>query len=298
MNTTSQQYMVALAQEGSITAAARRLGVSQSGLCSWLDSLEEQLGIKLVLRNRKGVILTPADQLYLNGSRRMLAVQQRTITALASLRNGERPFLKVAGTPGGGAQVFAQIFGAFTNRFPSVQLQFIESYNRKDLQLVEEGTADFALCSLPDPDVCQSTCLVKRRTELVVFLPNQYPMGYDASRVYSETELPVFPLQQLEGMPFMMPGEEMSYYPVLQQLFQCAGVFPKVIFQSSNTGILYQMVCRSCGAAILPRKMFSATDPVSPFSLRPKLYNHTCLIIRDDVEKTPAWNYLLELLSN
>ena len=185
MNTTSQQYMATLAQEGSITAAARRLGVSQSGLCSWLDSLEEQLGIKLVLRSRKGVILTPAGQLYLNGSRRMLAVQQRTITALASLRNRERPFLKVAGTPGGGAQVFAQIFGAFTNRFPSVQLQFIESYNRKALQLVEEGTADFALCSLPDPDVCQSTCLVKRRTELVVFLPNQYPMGYDASRVYA-----------------------------------------------------------------------------------------------------------------
>ena len=105
------------------------------------------------------------------------------------------------------------------------------------------------------------------------------------------------PLRRLADLPFMMPSEEMSYYPVLQQLFQHAGVHPKVIFQSSNTNILYQMVCNGYGAAIVPRRCFSPRDPVSPFSLRPRLYNYACLVFRSGAEKTAAWNYLLELLS-
>ena len=181
MNLTSQQYIIALAQEGSFTGAARRLGVSQPGLCGWLDNLEEQFGTRLVLRSRKGITLTPAGQIYLNGSRRMLSVQQRTAAALANLGGGEVPCLRVAGTPGGGAQIFARIFGAFTGRFPAVQLQFVESYNQEALRLVQEGNVDFALCSLPDPDACPAEHIVKRSSELIVVLPDQYPLGYDAS---------------------------------------------------------------------------------------------------------------------
>lgn len=257
MNLTSQQYIIALAQEGSFTGAARRLGVSQPGLCGWLDNLEEQLGTRLVLRSRKGITLTPAGQIYLNGSRRMLSVQQRTAAALANLGGGEVPCLRVAGTPGGGAQIFARIFGAFTGRFPAVQLQFVESYNQEALRLVQEGNVDFALCSLPDPDACPAEHIVKRSSELIVVLPDQYPLGYDASALTAGAELPGLPLRRLDDLPFMMPSEEMSYYPVLQQLFQHAGVHPKVIFQSSNTNILYQMVCNGYGAAIVPRRCFS-----------------------------------------
>lgn len=297
MNLTSQQYILALAQEGSFTAAARRLGVSQPGLCGWLDNLEAQLGTKLVLRSRKGITLTPAGQIYLNGSRRMLSVWQRTAAELSGLGGGEVSCLRVAGTPGGGAQVFARIFGAFTSRFPTVQLQFVESYNREALRLVQEGRVDFALCSLPDPDACPAEHLVKRSSELVVVLPDQYPLGYDASALTVNSELPALPLRRLDDLPFMMPTEEMSYYPVLQQLFRNAGIHPRVIFQSSNTNILYQMVCSGYGAAIVPRKCFSPRDPVSPFSLRPKLCNYACLVIRSGAEKTAAWNYLQELLS-
>lgn len=297
MNLTSQQYIIALVQEGSFTAAARRLGVSQPGLCGWLDNLEAQLGTKLVLRSRKGITLTPAGQLYLNGSRRMLSVWQRTAAALADLGGSEVSCLRVAGTPGGGAKVFARVFGTFTSRFPSVQLQFIESYNREALRLVQEGRADFALCSLPDPDACPAEHLVKRSSELIIVLPDQHPLGYDASALTAGSELPSLPLQRLDGLPFMMPSEEMSYYPVLQQLFRNAGIHPKIIFQSSNTNILYQTVCSGYGAAIIPRNCFSPRDPVSPFSLRPKLYNYACLVMRSGAEKTAAWNYLQELLS-
>ena len=297
MNLTSQQYIIALAQEGSFTGAARRLGVSQPGLCGWLDNLEAQLGTRLVLRSRKGITLTPAGQIYLNGSRRMLSVQQRTAAALANLGGGEVPCLRVAGTPGGGAQIFARIFGAFTGRFPAVQLQFVESYNQEALRLVQEGNVDFALCSLPDPDACPAEHIVKRSSELIVVLPDQYPLGYDASALTAGAELPGLPLRRLDDLPFMMPSEEMSYYPVLQQLFQHADVHPNVIFQSSNTNILYQMVYNGYGAAIVPRRCFSPRDPVSPFSLRPRLYNYACLVFRSGAEKTAAWNYLLELLS-
>lgn len=297
MNTTHQKYIVALAEAQSITKAAKQLGISQPTLSSWLDNIEAELGVPLVIRSKKCVSLTPAGRIYLEGAQRMLECQERMQGKLAQLHSGpSTECIRIAGTPNGGATVFSRIFSAMKMSYPAVQMRFIEGYNQTSIDLVRTGDADFAVCSTPDPEITGVDCYVKRKTELVVMAPRNSPIGYDASHLDVDSDFPYIELQQLEELPFLMPGSAMSYYNALVVLFQQAGISPNVIFQSSNTSVLYTMVRGGNGVAVLQRYFFSPSDDVSPYSLNPRLYNFSCIASKTGSRRTPAQEYAYRFL--
>ena len=65
MTTEQLQAFLTLAQEKRFVTAAKRLGMSQSGLSRQVQSLERELGTKLLVRTPRGVVLTDAGERYL-----------------------------------------------------------------------------------------------------------------------------------------------------------------------------------------------------------------------------------------
>ena len=57
-------YFTSIAEHGSISAAARALHMSQPPLSYAIDQLEAEIGVKLFVRSVKGIVLTPAGQLF------------------------------------------------------------------------------------------------------------------------------------------------------------------------------------------------------------------------------------------
>ncbi len=138
MNSTCQQYMIALAETGSITQAAKQLNISQPALSNWISTLENQLGLQLVIRSKQQLIFTPAGQIYLKGCYKMMQIRQRTYDQISSLMETEKGSLTVSGTPNSGALIFSAVFSLFQDKFPSIQLYFLEGYNRQTLQYIRE----------------------------------------------------------------------------------------------------------------------------------------------------------------
>lgn len=90
MNVTQLRALIAVAEVGSFTAAADFVGVTQSGLSQALAALEEALGVKLLLRQRRGVELTAFGERALVHARAALdyldAIRQEARDAM-----GRRP---------------------------------------------------------------------------------------------------------------------------------------------------------------------------------------------------------------
>jgi LysR family transcriptional regulator, transcriptional activator for dmlA len=109
---------------GSLTAAARELGLTPPAVSRRLALLESRLGVQLLNRTTRRISLTPEGDEYLSQARRILAdiadMEQQLSRAMAEPRG----LLRVNATLGFGRSHVAPVISRFCKTYPGVQVQF------------------------------------------------------------------------------------------------------------------------------------------------------------------------------
>jgi len=133
---------VAVAEELSFTRAARRLGLSQPQLSRAVAKLEAQLGVELLRRTTREVVLTEAGALLLNEG----------AAALAALERAYRRAQHRAGTPGGHVRVgwssgaagmrTSELLRAFSSRHPEITLELCHIQWADQVSAITDGRVD------------------------------------------------------------------------------------------------------------------------------------------------------------
>ncbi|MHB8234553.1 MAG: LysR family transcriptional regulator [Solirubrobacteraceae bacterium] len=122
--TRQVQYLVAVAEEGQMTAAAKRLGVAQPALSQAITQLENELAVKLVERHARGVRLTRDGAAFLLRARRALAAEADAIQTAGTLARESRTELLVgfAGAPP--PLTAPELFEALSSEHPQARFTF------------------------------------------------------------------------------------------------------------------------------------------------------------------------------
>ncbi|GAA2556235.1 LysR family transcriptional regulator [Winogradskya consettensis] len=171
VQTDSLDVFRTVARTGSITAAARALGFTQSAVSRQIAVLEGEVGERLFERVARGVVLTDAGNSLLPHAS---AVLDRLATAradLAALRGLGGGRVRVGAFPTAVAALVPRALAALLRAYPKIEVQLIEGRTPALLERLQSGEADVVVISGPPPAAARLTLRHLLDEELLVAVP-------------------------------------------------------------------------------------------------------------------------------
>ncbi len=261
MNLRQLGYFVAVVDSGSFSRAAKRANVAQPALSEQIASLEDELGIRLLIRSQRGIEATAAGLMLYGRARSVLTAIDNIRDELKS--DSEPSGEVVIGLPSAlGAVLASPIVSAAVRRHPKLRVRIVEAPSYLQRQSLRRGELDLAIVF--DDELLPA---LERRPLYTqqLFLVDQRDGRREASGVAS--------LADLAGIPLLMPGRSTRESVVLA--LKSIGAEANVVAEANSTRTLLALVDAGVGAAIVPSWVADRGDlrwrriaePISPMTV-------------------------------
>ena len=283
MNLRQLEYFVTIADQGSFTAAAEQLLVSQPSLSQQIGALEAELGGPLFERLPRGVRLTPAGQGLLGEARASLRHARRGRRAARMALGLDAGQLEVAVTTSVAVGILPRVLREWQRRHPEIEVSLLEFPHRRGLEeAVRDGGGDLAVGSIP----AQWQGQVRRLgwEEFVVVLPDGDPLLAEKSVA----------LETLAERRWVHFTRAHGLAEVVDFCCATAGFSPRVAVRTSQVGAASQFAAAGLGPALVPEHVVPAalTALSRPTAGRP--VRAVCAFTRGDF--TPLTSAFLAVL--
>jgi len=265
MTSNQLKYFVTAAETLSFTEAGKRHFISQTAITQHIQSLEEQLGVKLFVREKKRVQLTPAGEIFYMEAK---AILERTRIAVDRARNaadGISGSLRIGYVKGQGFSLISPLIREFYLQNPSVIFSLFRQAHLDLLMNLEQNRLDFVFnIAYGDTDLSGFSFKKISSDRLYAVLPPGHPYAQLSSiRRYD-----------LRSEPFLLtkyyddPAAK-KYGSIIPDKFGESGFIPKVDSRSSDAETLMILVSAGIGITILPESIVRTLGPSTDLSVIP-----------------------------
>ncbi|GGX23508.1 LysR family transcriptional regulator [Streptomyces malachitofuscus] len=277
------EYALAIAEEGSVTAAAERLHVAQPSVSQQIRGLERELGVQLFARTPTGLVPTVVGRAFLREAQVAVSASRRaraTAQAGADDLVGE---LVVAVQMGFGTRQLPRALSELRRRFPRLEVSVFEEPSAAELdRLCRRGALDFSLMAACERSPSNAHHLGDE--ELVVVLGEGHPQ-LAADRVE---------LRELDGEPWVRFDRDSVLDGALLNVLRDNDLAPVTAARVSQTSTAVRWAAHGLGVTLVPASAVPhghehLVRPVSPAVSQPVI-----AVVRR--EAGPAETALLELL--
>ena len=295
MNLNQIENILAIEQEQSISKAAAKLYLTQSALNQQLLRLEKELGVRLFERRKHTMIPTYAGRIYLATARQMVDMKQETYKIIRDIAEENSGEISITYTPERGSLMFSKAYPIFHQRYPNITFYIHEARVKTMEQLVlqKEVTLAFSTYArdLKHPDL---EYVDLSEEQIVMGLPKSHPLAYLAGEESWKT-LPEFDICLLRKENFILSTRETRIREMTDRIFELAGFRPNVLFESTSTSTLMNMVRNQVCPAFFPQSYIEPDSPIVYFTVPPRDSWMRCVSYLKGAYLTKAEKYFIEL---
>jgi len=232
--------------EGSMTAAAEKLYLTQPAVSQQIRNLEEELGVGLLDRGSRHAKPTVQGQMLYDYAKRIIALTQQAQVAIQTMGEGVKGSLRIGTLNSLGLQLISPAIGGFMKHNPKISISLIYNDGAEVLRALQRGDLDVAI--LPDvsaewgkdSDEFDARPLLKDEMWLVA-------SGRDAGVPEEATVL------DLAARPYMRLTERYEGFErKLKEALDAKGVKLKPAFETNNVGTLKRVIESGLGWGFLP----------------------------------------------
>ncbi|MER5895575.1 LysR family transcriptional regulator [Streptomyces sp. NPDC001876] len=285
--------LVAVAEAGSITKAAARLGYTAPALSQQLAKLEREAGAALLVRHHRGARLTAAGELLAGRARRVLDEMDQARHELARLAGLSGGRLRVGTFTTAGIHLLPPVLSAFRRAHPDVELTVTEYEPPGGVAAVAAGDVDLALTHAYEPAVAyplpsgvsSEPLLVE---ELVLITAVGQALSEGGGRL---------PVTELAGRPLISSAPAHPPRQGVERALADAGATPAVVCESPGYALVCALVSAGVGVAVVPEMVASmSATPVAVRRLAPSAFRRTISVVHRGDRSTAAAATLRALL--
>lgn len=241
MNIRTLQMFVEVARQGGFSRAARTVHAAQPTVSKAVQSVEEDLGIRLFERLANGVTLTHEGEMVYRRALRILAEYEALEAEVAALHGLKKGVLRLGLPPVGSGVLFARSFALFRQRYPGIVIHLQEEGCAALEQRVLGGELEMALTLMPVSDSFEYLPVCDE--PLMVLIPKNFPLK-DKKSVR---------LDDLADSPFIWFERGFILNERFTALCQQRGFILRETFRSGQVDFIITLVAAGMGIAVLPR---------------------------------------------
>jgi DNA-binding transcriptional LysR family regulator len=264
---SGMEYVYAVYQEKSFSAAAKKLFISQPSLSASVRRVEERVGYPIFDRSTKPLSLTDCGRRYIRSAEQIMAIQSDFFNYLNDWGELKTGTLMLGGSSLYSSQVLPAIIRRFSEKYPGVQVGLIEGNSEKLHAMLQEGTLDVIMDNFTlDPHIYDR--LIYKSERLFLAVPKQFEInrrmghysipaediaqGPDAWKNYCAV-----PLTAFSGEPFIFLKPENDTGKRARMFCSNAGFVPKVLFEMDQQMTSYQISRSGLGICFLSDTLIS-----------------------------------------
>ena len=242
MNLRDLAYLVSLAEHRHFGRAAAASFVSQPTLSTLIKKLEDELGVALVERTPRKVLLTEPGREIARRARGVLAEVDEIRAIAQRTRDPAAGRLRLGVFPTLGPYLLPHLVPAVRQRFPRLELLLIEEKTEQVIRMLREGSLDVGLLAMPlHEESLHAEFLFEE--PFVLAVPDDHPLAHRKARLK---------LADLEDESLLLLEDGHCLRAQALELCQLAGAGEKVGVRATSLETLRQMVAANVGITLLP----------------------------------------------
>ncbi len=236
METSRLRAFLAAAELGSLTAAAEKLSYTPSGVSQLITALEDDLGLTLLERSKKGVRLTESGEILMPCVRSFLQNEDALYETASNILGLSVGSVSVAAYPSIAAYWLPEIISGFQKKYPRIRVRIMEGIRQEMEDWIRTGDADMGFMTCSGSEDLSWTPI--RDDDMVAVLPKDHPLSRGLA----------YPVNRLESEDFIMPalGHDVDTDKLLEDL----NVTPRIRFTTMENPVAFSMISHGLGMTV------------------------------------------------
>lgn len=257
LNLDQLQALVEVIERGSISAAAKRLNLTQPAVSLQIRELEARLGMPLLRRAGRRATPTSAGRELADHARTIFETTRRALTVVRRHRDGSLGQVRIGAGNAALHYFLLPILQRLRREHPAIELVVSTGNTPEIVGRLDRNLIDLGFTGLPaDPGPFESIHV--RDMNLVAILPER---GMDAQEVVTPGDI--------EGLPLITLPQQSNLAQLTRDWLRSGGVEMRTAMEIDSLDAIQQVVAARLGVALVPEPALTRGAPVDGLVSRP-----------------------------
>lgn len=282
------KYFIAIAEEGNITLAAKRLHISQPPLSMQLKLIEEELGTQLIERGSRSITLTNSGKLLYKHAINIVSLTNTAIRDLKDFNDGIKGTLRLGTISSSGTELLSHRIKSFHQAHPNIKFEVHEGTTFEMLEMLENNIIDIALVRTP----------FKAKNIISYFLPPEPMVAIAIDNYFTDVSKDIISISDLDDKPLIFYRR---FDSLITSTFEKNNISLNCFCKNDDARTTLLWAKAGLGIALVPK---SASKMIELSNLKIKvlndsnLYTSIGIIHRKSTTLSKAAEAFIELFTN